>query len=120
MGDPKTKQEFPELVTQQFSYQQIFYWNHTANWDPEDPHTPNELHWEKMKHQCYYTDNWGVRVIFDCAEQDEAYYVPVKRFGHSLITLGDQKSMILYGGYSTICADYRNDLWHYNMDTRIW
>lgn len=26
----------------------------------------------------------------------------------------------MYGGYSTICADYCDDFWHMNRDNGIW
>lgn len=62
----------------------------------------------------------GVRIIANCNEEYLKFYVPQKRSGHSMITLGDQSGIILYGGYSTICADYCNDMWHLNTNTFIW
>jgi len=129
--DPKTGDQFPEVVTQQFSYQQMLYWNHTRgqgllktlsgseDLEFEDPDNFGPK-WEVMAPQCYYINNFGKRVIFDCTEADTAYFVPSKRIGHSFVTLNTRKDMIVYGGYSTICADYCNDLWHFNLDTRIW
>jgi len=117
--DPKTKLEFLERVTQQFSFQELYYWNHTLK--DRDPYTQEliERHWVQMTHQCFY-EYGGQRVVAPCAQDELTYYVPMKRFGHSLITMGDQKSIIIYGGYSTICADYCNDMWHFDVATRLW
>ena len=67
---------------------------------------------------------------------NERFYLPVKvaiadrtkfltacrwqRYGHTLVSFNHTRKLYLFGGYSTICADYCKDLWEYEIDTNTW
>jgi len=76
-------------------------------------------YWALGEFKCF-TTRLGKRLVDNCGELALVYYIPPKRSGHSFITLGDQSAVIMYGGYSTVCADYCNDFWHLDTKTRIW
>ena len=120
--DPITKVPFKEVVTQQFTFQDIWFWNQTGlnSFDKYTAHPKQGApKWIFGQHQCY-SKKLGKRIIGNCNEELRKFYVPSKRSGHTMITLGDHKGVIMFGGYSTICADYCEDLWHLNTETFIW
>lgn len=95
--DPITNIPFAEVVTQQFTFQEIWYWNHTGrdSFDqyyahPHEGETAPE--WRKGPFRCYNMLR-GERLIDNCNELALRYYIPPKRSGHSLITLGDQSAV---------------------------
>eukprot|EP00948_MAST-09A_sp_MAST-9A-sp1_P000942 g942.t1 len=51
----------------------------------------------------------GCRVV----EQNERCYYPTERYEHTANIFGN--FLYIYGGYSTFCTDYCNDMWRYNL-----
>lgn len=106
--DAKTRESPLNVVTNQNSYQQMWYWNHKLQ------------QWKWQEHQCYSADDDGFKVILSCTTDQVVRYTPSARFGHQLVTLSDQQGFLLHGGYSKQCADYCKDIWHFNLQTNIW
>ena len=57
----------------------------------------------------------GCRVV----EQNQRCYYPTERYEHTATIFGHY--LYIYGGYSTFCTDYCNDMWKYDLlfDTSV-
>lgn len=119
----KTLLEEPEIVTQQAISSEVWRWNHSTT----EPHEPVFLQVYKYSHpRKAYGGVYDKGMEFGHWRLDsptpfeERSAIPPKRYGHSLTLINGGLSALLFGGYSTVCADYCKDLWEYHLVEKRW
>lgn len=115
--NPKTLREDPEVITRQMISNELWKWNHSvANNDAFWGYSPFS---QPRKYGVPGMDrgSWSIQRASDYQERSS---LPPRRYGAQFVYLRGGKSAMLFGGFSTVCADYCKDLWEFHQPENRW